>query len=68
MVTLTAQNNEEIQTSYIIKVNRKSGIETSGNVIKMNEDWKIVVIGISLLILVVEIIAYIWMRKHSITL
>ena len=68
LVTLTAQNNEEIQTSYIIKVNRKSGIETSGNVIKMNEDWKIVVIGISLLILVVEIIAYIWMRKHFKTL
>lgn len=64
-ITLTAQNNEEIQTSYIIKVNRKSGIEASANVVMLNEDWKIVVIGISLLILVVEIIAYIWMRKHS---
>ena len=68
LITLTAQNNEDIKTSYIIKVNRKSGIETSGNVIKMNEDWKIVVIGISLLILVVEIIVYIWMRKHFRTL
>ena len=67
-VTLTAQNNEDIQTSYIIKVNRKSGIEASANVIKLNEDWKIVVIGVSLLILVVEIIAYIWMRKHFKTL
>lgn len=67
-VTLTAQNNEEIQTSYIIKVNRKSGIEASANVVMLNEDWKIVVIGISLLILIVEIIAYIWMRKHGRTL
>lgn len=67
-ITLTAQNNEEIQTSYIIKVNRKSGIEASANVVKLNEDWKIVVIGVSLLILVVEIIAYIWMRKHFKTL
>lgn len=68
LVTLTAQNNEEIQTSYIIKVNRKSGIEASANVVMLNEDWKIVVIGISLLILIVEIIAYIWMRNHSRTL
>lgn len=67
-ITLTAQNNEEIQTSYIIKVNRKSGIEASANVVMLNEDWKIVVIGISLLILIVEIIAYIWMRNHSRTL
>ena len=67
-ITLTAQNNEEIQTSYIIKVNRKSGLEASANVIKLNEDWKIIVIGISLLFLIVEIVAYIWMRKHSRTL
>ena len=67
-VTLTAQNNQDIKTTYIIKVNRKSGLEASASVIKANEDWKIVVIGISLLILVIEIIAYIWMRKHFRTL
>ena len=68
LITLTAQNNEDIKTSYIIKVNRKSGLEASANVVKLNEDWKIVVIGVSLLILVIEIIAYIWMRKHFKTL
>ncbi len=68
LITLTAQNNEDIKTSYIIKVNRKSRLEASANVVKLNEDWKIVVIGVSLLILVIEIIAYIWMRKHFKTL
>lgn len=67
-ITLIAQNNEEVQTNYIIKVNKKSGTATSANVVKINEDWKIVVIGVSLLILIVEIIAYIWMRKHTKTL
>ena len=68
LIILTAQNNEDIKTSYIIKVNRKSRLEASANVVKLNEDWKIVVIGVSLLILVIEIIAYIWMRKHFKTL
>lgn len=67
-ITLTAQNDENIQTNYVVKVNRKSGIEVSANVGQEDETWKIVVIGISLLILVIEIIAYIWMRKHNRTL
>ena len=67
-ITLTAQNDENIQTSYVVKVNRKSGMEVSANVGQEDETWKIVVIGISLLILVIEIIAYIWMRKHNRTL
>ena len=67
-ITLTAQNDENIQTSYVIKVNRKSGMEVSANVGQKDETWKIVVIGISLLILIIEIIAYVWMRKHSRTL
>lgn len=64
-ITLTTQGNEELQTNYIIKVNKKLGMEASANAVKLNEDWKIVVIGISILILIVEGIAYIWMRKHS---
>ena len=67
-ITLTAQNDENIQTSYVVKVNRKSGMEVSANVGQEDETWKIVVIGISLLILGIEIIAYIWMRKHNRTL
>ena len=67
-ITLTAQNEENIQTSYVVKVNRKTGMEVSANVGQEDETWKIVVIGISLLILVIEIIAYIWMRKHNRTL
>lgn len=67
-ITLTAQNDENIQTNYVVKVNRKSGMEVSANVGQEDETWKIVVIGISLLILVIEIIAYIWMRKHNRTL
>lgn len=67
-ITLTAQNDENIQTNYVVKVNRKSGMEVSANVGEEDETWKIVVIGISLLILVIEIIAYIWMRKHNRTL
>ena len=67
-ITLTAQNDDTIQTSYVIKVNRKSSAEVSANVGQEDETWKIVVIGISLLILVIEIIAYIWMRKHNRTL
>ena len=67
-ITLTAQNDENIQTSYVVKVNRKSGMEVSANVGQEDETWKIVVIGISLLILVIEVIAYIWMRKHNRTL
>ena len=67
-ITLTAQNEENIQTSYVVKVNRKTGMEVSANVGQEDETWKIVVIGISLLILVIEVIAYIWMRKHNRTL
>lgn len=67
-ITLKAQNDQNIQTSYVVKVNRKSGMEVSANVGQKGETWKIVVIGISLLILVIEIIAYIWMRKHNRTL
>lgn len=67
-ITLKAQNDENIQTNYVVKVNRKSGMEVSANVGQEDETWKIVVIGISLLILVIEIIAYIWMRKHNRTL
>ena len=67
-ITLSAQNNETMQTNYVIKVKRKSSLEASAEVIKEDETWKIVVIGISLLILVTEIIAYILMRKHSKTL
>lgn len=67
-ITLKAQNDQNIQTSYVVKVNRKSGMEVSANVGQKDETWKIVVIGISLLILVIEIIAYIWMRKHNRTL
>lgn len=67
-ITLTAQNDENIQTSYVVKVNRKTGMEVSANVGQEDETWKIVVIGISLLILVIEVIAYIWMRKHNRTL
>ncbi len=67
-ITLTAQNDDTIQTNYVIKVNRKSSTEVSANVGQEDETWKIVVIGISLLILVIEIIAYIWMRKHNRTL
>lgn len=67
-ITLTAQNDENIQTNYVVKVNRKSGMEVSANVGQEDETWKIVVIGISLLILVIEIIAYIWMRKRNRTL
>ena len=67
-ITLKAQNDQNIQTSYVVKVNRKSGMEVSANVGQTDETWKIVVIGISLLILVIEIIAYIWMRKHNRTL
>lgn len=67
-ITLTAQNDENIQTNYVVKVNRKSGMEVSANVGQKDETWKIVVIGISLLILVIEIIAYIWMRKRNRTL
>ena len=67
-ITLKAQNDQNIQTSYVVKVNRKSGMEVSANVGQEDETWKIVVIGISLLILVIEIIAYIWMRKHNRTL
>ena len=67
-ITLTAQNDENIQTNYVVKVNRKSGMEVSANVGQEDETWKIVVIGISLLILVIEVIAYIWMRKHNRTL
>ena len=52
----------------MVKVNRKSGMEVSANVGQEDETWKIVVIGISLLILVIEIIAYIWMRKRNRTL
>ncbi len=67
-ITLKAQNDQNIQTSYVVKVNRKSGMEVSANVGQKDETWKIVVIGISLLILVIESIAYIWMRKHNRTL
>lgn len=67
-ITLKAQNDQNIQASYVVKVNRKSGMEVSANVGQKDETWKIVVIGISLLILVIEIIAYIWMRKHNRTL
>ena len=67
-ITLTAQNDENMQTNYVIKVNRKAGLEVFANLDKEDETWKIVVIGISLLILIVEIIAYVWMRKHSRTL
>ena len=67
-ITLKAQNDQNIQTSYVVKVNRKSGMEVSANVGQKDETWKIVVIGISFLILVIEIIAYIWMRKHNRTL
>ena len=67
-ITLKAQNDQNIQTSYVVKVNRKSGMEVSANVGQTDETWKIVVIGISLLILIIEIIAYIWMRKHNRTL
>ena len=67
-ITLTAQNDENMQTNYVIKVNRKAGLEVFANLEQEDETWKIVVIGISLLILIVEIIAYVWMRKHSRTL
>ena len=63
IVTLMSQENNDIQTHYIIKVNRESAIKTSGEVVKINEDWKIVTIGILLMVLVSEIIIYAILKK-----
>lgn len=63
IVTLMSQENNDIQTHYIIKVNRESAIKTSGEVVKINENWKIVTIGILLMVLVSEIIIYAILKK-----
>ena len=63
IVTLMSQENNDIQTHYIIKVNRESAIKTSSEVVKINEDWKIVTIGILLMVLVSEIIIYAILKK-----
>lgn len=65
-VTLTSQENTDIQTSYIIKVNRQSAIRTSAEVVKVDETWKVVTIVILLLILLAEIITYIILKKKRI--
>lgn len=63
IVTLMSQENNDIQTHYIIKVNRESAIKTSSEVVKINENWKIVTIGILLMVLVSEIIIYTILKK-----
>ena len=62
-ITLTAQNSENIQTIYTIKVNKKESIQTSSEVVKMDETWKMVTIGILILILIAEIGIYIILKK-----
>ena len=62
-ITLTAQNSENIQTIYTIKVNKKESIQTSAEVVKMDETWKMVTIGILILILIAEIGIYIILKK-----
>lgn len=63
LVTLTAQNNEEIQTIYTIKVNKKEAMQASAEVVKMDETWKMVTIGGLLLVLIAEIGIYIILKK-----
>lgn len=63
IVTLMSQENNDIQTHYIIKVNRESAIKTSSEVVKINEEWKVVTIGILLMVLVSEIIIYAILKK-----
>ena len=58
-----SQEDENIQTTYVIKVNRQAAMQTSAEVVKMDETWKIVVLIIELLILVGEVILYIYLRK-----
>ena len=62
-ISLVSQEDENIQTTYVIKVNRQAAMQTSAEVVKMDETWKIVVLIIELLILVGEVILYIYLRK-----
>lgn len=63
LITLTAQNNEEIQTIYKVRVNKKEAVQTSTEVIKIDETWKIVTIGVLLLVLASEIGIYFILKK-----
>lgn len=62
-ITLSSQEDENIQTTYIIKVNRQSALQTSAEVVKVNENWKIVVLVIELLVLIGEIVLYVYLKK-----
>lgn len=64
-IALMSQADENMQTNYIIKVNRQSKIATSAEIVKMDETWKIVTICILIVLLVGEIILYAYLKKKG---
>ena len=65
IITLTSQEDNTIQTTYKIRVNKDVAVETLSQVVKMTEPWKIAVISIGLVLLVIEIITYIILKKKG---
>lgn len=63
IITLTSQEDNTIQTTYKIKVNKDVAVETLSQVVKLNEPWKIAVITIGLILLAIELILYIVLKK-----
>ena len=65
LITLTSQEDNTIQTTYAIKVKRESSMQASAEVVKVDETWKIIIIAVGLIILIGEIIAYIYLKKKK---
>lgn len=63
LITLIAQEDNNIKTTYTIKVYKEAAVETLGQVVKMNETWKVVTICVLLVVLVGEIVLYIYLSK-----
>ena len=62
-ISLTSQDDETIQTNYVVKVKRHSAMQTSAEVVKINETWKIVTLCILFAILIGEVILYVYLKK-----
>lgn len=63
LITLSSQDDENIQTTYIVNVNRKASREVLAEVVKIDETWKIVTLIILLIALASEILLYIYLKK-----
>lgn len=68
LINLTAQDNPEIKTTYVIRVNKEAAVETLAQVVKMNETWKVVTICILLVVLAGEIIWYVILCRRKKTI